>query len=224
MRATAKHASKPMKTYLLLKNDQPPLPPEMIGLDIRHPEVLVQHFLTEFTQEGDIVFDPFAGFGTTLKVAESMNRTGYGTEINPQRMDYARSQLQHPERLIAANVRYLDSLSLPQFNFSMSSPPYMGKSDEENPLSDYTTAGQGYGQYLRDLAGVYEQIGHKMLEGGHIIIEVSNLRLYDGLTTLAWDIAGKVAKKLTFQGEVVVVWEDGYGYGYDHSYCLVFRK
>ena len=213
-----------MKSYLLLQNDNPPLPPGMLGPDVRYSESLVRHFLAEFTREGDAVFDPFAGFGTTLKAAEAMGRAGYGTEINPQRLAYARAQLQRPERLLAADVRHLASLSLPQFQLSLSSPPFMGKSDQENPLTDYSTPGQGYGQYLRDLAGVYEQVGRKMSEDGHIVIEVCNLRLYDGLTTLAWDIVGEVAKKLSFQGEVVIVWESGYGFGYDHSYCLVFRK
>lgn len=213
-----------MKSYLLLQNDNPPLPPEMPGPDVRYSESLVRHFLAEFTQKGDAVFDPFAGYGTTLKVAEAMGRSGYGTEINSERLAYAQAQLQHPERLLAADVRHLASLSLPQFQFSMSSPPFMGKRDQENPLSDYSTLGQGYRQYLHDLACVYEQVGRKMSEDGHIVIEVCNLRLYDGLTTLAWDITDAVAKKLSFQGEVVIAWGSGYGFGYDHSYCLVFRK
>ncbi len=214
-----------MKTYLLLKNEQQvSLPLEMPGPDIRYPKSLVEHFLREFTSEGDVVFDPFAGFGTTLQAAEAMERIGYGTEINPERIAYARSRLTFPERLIAADVRQLASLDLPPFHFSISSPPYMGKSDTENPLSDYSTPGTGYGQYLHDLAEVYQQVGHKMLEGGHIIIEVCNLRLYDGLTTLAWDVAGEVAKVLSFEGEVIIAWKGGYGFGYDHSYCLVFRK
>ena len=213
-----------MKSYVLLKNELPPLPADMPGPDIRYPESLVRHFLTEFTSEGNAVFDPFAGFGTTLQAAEAMSRAAYGTEINPQRIAYARSQLRHPERLIDGDVRQIARLPLPLFHFSLSSPPYMGKSDKENPLTDYSTTGQGYGQYLRDLAAVYEQVGHKMLDGGHIVIEVCNLRLYDGLTTLAWDIAREVSKVLSFQGEVVVAWEGGYGFGYDHSYCLVFRK
>jgi hypothetical protein len=55
---------------------------------------------------------------------------------------------------------------------------------------------------------------------------------YDGdVTTLAWDVADAVTESFYFEGEVVVGWEgkeqnerDGgsYGYGYDHSYCLVF--
>ena len=214
-----------MKSYLLLKNEQQAsLPPEMPGPDIRYPESLVEYFLGEWTQEGDVVFDPFAGFGTTLQVAEAMNRVGYGTEINPQRIDYARSRLAHPDRLLAADVRRLASLGLPPFRFSISSPPYIGKSDTENPLTNYAEEGAGYTQYLQDLAAVYAEVGRRLLPGGHLVIEASNLKGPEGVTTLAWDIAREVSQAVPFQGEVVIAWENGYGYGYDHSYCLVFRK
>lgn len=52
-----------------------------------------------------------------------------------------------------------------------------------------------------------------------------------GVTPLAFDGADVVSEVFHFGGEVVVTWEgDGspdrvgsFGYGYDHSYCLVFR-
>ena len=55
------------------------------------------------------------------------------------------------------------------------------------------------------------------------MIEVANLKRDGRVTTLAWDLARVVADVLVFEGEVVVGW-DHYGYGYDHSYCLVFRR
>lgn len=48
------------------------------------PEELVQFFVELYTNEGDVVMDPFLGSGTTLKVARSMNRAGIGIEINPE--------------------------------------------------------------------------------------------------------------------------------------------
>ena len=56
-----------------------------------------------------------------------------------------------------------------------------------------------------------------------VVIEVSNLKGSEGVTTLAWDVARAVSKVLHFEGEIVVAW-DHYGYGYDHSYCLLFTK
>ena len=39
--------------------------------DVRYAGELVRYFLDLYTQPGDIVFDPFAGFGTTLYTAEA---------------------------------------------------------------------------------------------------------------------------------------------------------
>jgi hypothetical protein len=55
------------------------------------------------------------------------------------------------------------------------------------------------------------------------VIEAANLKKQGSVTTLAWDIAREVSRMLHFEGEIVIGW-DRYGYGYNHSYCLVFSK
>jgi site-specific DNA-methyltransferase (adenine-specific) len=55
-------------------NDHPAIFPEKLAED---------HILT-WTNEGDIVYDPFAGSGTTLKMAMKLNRRFIGSEINPE--------------------------------------------------------------------------------------------------------------------------------------------
>jgi site-specific DNA-methyltransferase (cytosine-N4-specific) len=45
------------------------------------PDEIVKRCLKMTTMPGDIVFDPFAGSGTTLKVADEMGRIGIGTEL-----------------------------------------------------------------------------------------------------------------------------------------------
>ena len=47
-----------------------------------YPEELVSLMLETMTDENDVVFDPFLGSGTTLKVAQAMGRKGIGVEIN----------------------------------------------------------------------------------------------------------------------------------------------
>ena len=48
--------------------------PAGLDQDAAYPEELVALFLEEFTRPGELLFDPFAGFGTTLVVAERLGR------------------------------------------------------------------------------------------------------------------------------------------------------
>jgi DNA modification methylase len=139
-----------MKTFVLLKHKRVlELPTEFDDADVQSSRDLVEHFLHEFTEAGDVVFDPFAGYGTTLLVAEEMGRVAYGIEFDRQRVEYARALLKHPENLIHGDARRLATYDLPPFDFSITSPPYMGKHDRENPFTNYTSEGD-YSAYLQD--------------------------------------------------------------------------
>lgn len=46
------------------------------------PRALVEFFLLAFSDEGDVVFDPFMGSGTTIAAAALLGRAAYGCEIS----------------------------------------------------------------------------------------------------------------------------------------------
>lgn len=214
----------PMRTFLpMTRGDLPPLPPELADDDVRYPEALVETFLDAYTTPGMVVLDPFAGFGTTVVVAERMGRQGWGLEYDARRAAYARSRLAAPDRLIHGDARFIRDYDLPPVDFAMSSPPYMLREDIENPLTAYTTPGAGYEAYLGDLRSVYAQLAARLTPAARVVIEVANLKSAAGVTPLAWDVARAVGDVLALEGEIVIGW-DVYGYGYDHSYALVFRK
>ncbi len=218
-----------MRTFVVLPNvHEESFPVGFDGPDVRFAPALARRLLAEFTQAGDVVFDPFAGFGTTLRVAEAMGRVAYGIEWDERRAAYIRSRLERPQNLIHGDSRRLAEYpGIPPFDFSLTSPPYMRRGDVEDPLTNYTVEGQGYDTYLTDLRAVYAQVAARMRPGATVVIEASNLNrgaANGGVTMLAWDIAAVVSEVLTFAGEIVVGWEGGYGFGYDHSYCLVFRR
>jgi len=48
------------------------------------PEALPERCIKAASKEGDIILDPFAGSGTTLKVAAELNRRGIGYEISEE--------------------------------------------------------------------------------------------------------------------------------------------
>lgn len=58
------------------------------------PEALVEKILINFSNEGDVVYDPFAGSGTTGVVAKKLNRKFIGSEILKEYADLARKRIQ----------------------------------------------------------------------------------------------------------------------------------
>jgi len=213
-----------MKTYIQIHNTHNyDLPPEYQNDDVRMADSLVEYLLREFTKEGDLVLDPFAGYGTTLYAAEAMGRVGYGVEYIEGKAQFIRSRLKRPENLIYGDSRKLSSYHFPKFDFCMTSPPYTPREDTENPFTGYTERGNTYSNYLQDITHIYEQVAQVMKPSAQVVIEIANLKTKQGVTTLAWDVANAVSRVLTFEGEIVVCWDE-YGFGYDHSYCLIFSK
>ena len=45
------------------------------------PVSLLKRLIEIFTDEGDVVIDPVAGSGTTLRAAKELNRNSYGFEV-----------------------------------------------------------------------------------------------------------------------------------------------
>jgi site-specific DNA-methyltransferase (adenine-specific) len=57
------------------------------------PEKLVEDHIITWSNEGDLVFDPFLGSGTTGKVAIQLNRKFIGTELNKEYFDIAETRM-----------------------------------------------------------------------------------------------------------------------------------
>lgn len=57
------------------------------------PEALIERMMLSSTNEGDNVLDPFAGSGTTLRVAQQLNRNCIGFEINQDYVEMINKRL-----------------------------------------------------------------------------------------------------------------------------------
>ena len=60
---------------------------EALGHSAAYPVSLPSFFVKAFSDEGDCIFDPFMGSGTTLIAAEQLGRKCYGMEISPAYCD-----------------------------------------------------------------------------------------------------------------------------------------
>lgn len=205
-----------MRTFLTLDRSE---------RDETYPEALVEAFLRENTVTGDVVLDPFAGFGTTLVVAERMGRRAVGVEFQDDRASHIAGRISSDATLICGDSRRIDELGLPPADFVMTSPPYMCRNDPQDPLQGYAVEGAGYTAYLDGLADVFRRLRSVLKHDRRAVVNVSNINRYDGRTMLAWDVARALSDVMTFEGEVVIGWtDDDHVFGYDHEYCLIFRN
>lgn len=65
------------------------------------PEKLAEDHILSWSNEGDIILDPMAGSGTTLKMAKKNNRNYIGIEISPEYIDIINKRLNEtPDKLL----------------------------------------------------------------------------------------------------------------------------
>lgn len=58
------------------------------------PEGLPEWFIKLFTEEGDVVLDPFLGSGTTCRVASNLNRNSIGIELDESYFNQTKENLE----------------------------------------------------------------------------------------------------------------------------------
>ncbi|MFW9789410.1 MAG: DNA methyltransferase [Candidatus Thorarchaeota archaeon] len=220
-----------MNTFVILpyvKRRQ--LPKEFHDDDNRTPESLVEYFIHHFTKPGDLVFDPFAGLGTTLFTAEEMGRIPFGIEANEQRFEYIRSQLVLKDNIVFGDNRMLDEFDLPSIDFVFTSPIFMRCDETKNPLSGYKEDGT-YETYLVQIQDVFRKLRDFLKPEAKVVVEVFNLAATSKRpsTFLAWDIARSISGVLKFEKEIIACWQGTDRgecpiFGYNHSYCLMYSS
>ncbi len=192
--------------------------------DVHFTESLAATVLEEYTSAGDVVLDPFAGYGTTLVVAERMGRHGIGVELLEQRADLIRRRLTDRAQVLTGDARNLTALVHGPVDLCLTSPPYMTAIDHpENPLNAYETLDGDYETYLAEVGDIFRQVAELLRPGGHAVVNVANLETDGTITSLAWDIARTVSRHLAFRQESFLCWDEQPA-GLSGDYCLVFQR
>lgn len=68
------------------------------------PQQMAEDFILSWSKVGDLVFNPFAGAGTVLKMALLNHRRYLGFEINPKYVEIARRRLKEAEAALAGRL------------------------------------------------------------------------------------------------------------------------
>lgn len=213
----------PMRTFLQLRNHQPTaLPAAFAADDVRFAPALVEALLAEYTRPGDLVFDPFAGYGTTLRVAEELGREAVGVELLAERSEHV-AAVAPRSTVVRGDARVMAGLVEGPFDLVLTSPPYMTATDHpEDPLAGYTGAGADYGRYLEELRSVFRQALALLRPEGRLVVNVANIDTGDHFTPLAWDVGRVLAEEGRLLQDVFVCWDRSW-HDLAGDYLLVAR-
>ncbi len=151
--------------------------PEGTADDIHFTEALAASVIGYASLPGELVLDPFAGYGTTVTVAERMGRRAIGIELVPEHLEIARRRTGGGAKLILGDARELSRLVDEPVDLVLTSPPYMPSTDHpQNPLTGYATDDGDYAVYLGELGSIFGQVGSLLRPGGRLVVNVGERR------------------------------------------------
>src|SRR5712691_4665235 len=155
-------------TWFLAAMDLEDLPQGVRYPQLATPEEVVARYIENYSRPGDVVFDPFAGYGSTLRVARRLGRQAYGIELDSERFAFASERLPAGARLVQGDARELQRFVLPRVDLCFTGPPFFA-SDRLLRLTGFPSLAEDYETYLRDLAGIFAAIESLMRPGAHAI-------------------------------------------------------
>lgn len=195
--------------------------------DIKFPEGLVRYILDNYTKEGDKVFDPFAGLGTTLFVAEEMKRIPFGIEAEEEKYEWVAAQLENWMNIVCDDAAELEEYDFPKMDIVITSPPFMHSHHKWNPLFGGDPKHAGYDEYLKRMEFIFSKISNVMKNKSLLFVQVDNLlhqtKTTSNFTPLVHDIITCLKPNFIQKDEIKVKWGSPKK-DYPYTNLLVFKK
>ena len=206
----------------------------------KYPEELVNIFIKYFTKEGDNIFDPMSGMGSTQVCANQNNRNGYGYELSDFFAQLANERLNVLEntnsnsKILNKDARDIDKNDFPRIDYIITSPPYwnmLNMKGAENQAKrikkglrvNYSDRTDDFGniedyqEFINDLVSLYFKTISILKPGGYFTLVVKNIKKKGWNYPFAYDLGRKLQKKLILTQEVFWLQNDiniaPYGYG-----------
>ena len=175
------------------------------------PLELPTEFIEFFTSRNESVLDPFAGTGTTLAAADSLERNSTGIELQPEFIRFAQ---QRTEGTIHEGDA-LRLLSNPEmfpsnhFDYAFTSPPYMNalhksrggnretrhkkRSERGEPLvygereNDIGNI-EDQAEYINRLSEIFQQVNRVLKPNRYCTVILQNLNFNGSMVPIAWKL------------------------------------
>lgn len=193
-------------------------------VDREHPAVFpdeIPHRLIKlFSLHRELVLDPFAGVGTTARVALDLGRSAVAVEQNPtyaERIIRACEAVEAPDGLydvICGDARTLTGIEDDSIGLAVTSPPYWNKAhygDSEINIGNIST----YPAFIEALRPAFEECFRVLAPGRKFCVVTANVNQHTDHGLLTFPIAADLIVLLREVGFVLVneiIWsKDGTG-------------
>lgn len=146
-------------------------------------------FIRHLSAPGDMVLDPFCGFGTSLLAAHVEGRRGIGFEIDAHRASLARERLQRHG--VDADVRTGSIVDAHPgtADLCVTNVPYFGCLWTPPAHDGQLYASADYVHYLAGLRGVFHATRRALREDAFVVAMAQNVVISGRRFALAWDLA-----------------------------------
>src|SRR4030042_1179841 len=193
-------AAKKYFTWIKTKNEGSTLPKYLDIFNVAMPKEASKILIKAFTKEGDMILDPFCGFGEILIEGEKLKRKTIGIELDKTRAKYCRSK---NLKVITANSLNLSKLRLPKIDACITSIPFYATPTNRLKLDGDLSTEKSYNNYLRDLRIIFFSLKKNLSKKGKIIVIVKNLIVHDEFIPLAWDVVNILREKYHPMKEII---------------------
>lgn len=196
--------------------------------DVHMLPSIVDHVIECYSAPGDLTFDPFAGFGTTLERAVALGRRALGIELLPERVEQVQ-RIVPAAGIIEGDARGMLSLLSEllrghHVDLILTSPPYMTATHHDaDPLTAYEQDGGDYERYLSELGLVAAQCAVVVKPGGYVVWNVADIHHRGTTTRLIRDCTRVLSAHLT-EVEVVEITWDTYPHDLVSDALIVFQR
>lgn len=123
------------------------------------PPSLARYFIKYFTDERDLVFDPFSGRGTTILESRLLNRQSFGSDLNPIALALSKAKSYYLEKSeILVRISQLEE----DYDYALFLPEAQAQLDEIHLIFHQSTLAQLC--YLKDvLLNSSDKIDHFLI-------------------------------------------------------------
>jgi len=197
------------------------------------PEQLAEKLINIYTKdEGEVIFDPFLGIGSTTKAAYRLGKKGIGIDLNADYCAIAKKRTDqfqadifdgNAKKLIKPAIFNADSRDLDKFlepesvDLVITSPPYwdilnMKRTVDEKNIRKYSNSNKDIGNisdyegFLQDLKAIYQKVYDVLKPNKRCCCVVMDIRKKDKFYPLHEDQT-RIMKEIGFELEEYVLWD-----------------